>query len=86
LKRIEDGIHERTGFAYYGFSGCKGTFGCHSFGLNSDPASAISCASAVGCFGSFPLLPQLDVASAGFHSSTNLASAPLLLFCSLPTR
>jgi len=61
---------------------CKGTFGCHSFGLNSDPASAISCAS-----DELPLdfrrttrrQLQLDVLPLDSHSSANLASAPLPL-------
>jgi hypothetical protein len=43
---------------------CKGTFGGHSFGLNSDPASAISCASA-GLPADFRRLP-LSVASGRF--------------------
>ena len=66
---------------------CKGTFGCHSFGLNSDPASAISCASdkLPLDFRRLPLdfrhttrrQPQLDVLPLNSHSSANLASAPL---------
>ena len=68
---------------------CKGTFGCHSFGLNSDPASAISCASdeLPLDFHRLPLdfrrmtrrQPQLDVLPLDSHSSANLASAPLPL-------
>jgi hypothetical protein len=56
---------------------CKGTFGCHFFGLNSDPASAISCASA-GLPVDFRRCRLLRVVS--FASATRCCFCRLLLF------
>ena len=68
---------------------CKGTFGCHSFGLNSDPASAVSHASDNSSAGlpRLPLdfrcmicrLPWMNELPLDFRSSTSPASAPLPL-------